>query len=274
MILALSEGLELADTARLLLACAAHDLGRLKLTQDIPELRHGEVSGVLAQEHLRDALMPLGPSVFLPVRQAVLMHTRAPTDEQLYFRVLDDVRICDGLDCNGTGAGFVRSAFNASAGTNLKADLPDKPLKDLSQATSWLDDWRFRSENQEAPLVRLSAWGWAEREFRHGAARELIAAWEDVAGDPAGLVDDFCKLAGVVEPDASLADMDRAARQLVALSDEEQARWTGILAWVRADYIAEARRLRSILTVMVQGRNQILAPLAAWLLTQGVARLP
>ena len=134
MILALGEGLESPDTARLLLACAAHDLGRLILTQDCPELRHAEVSGVLVEEHLRGALMPLGPSIFLPVREAVLMHTYVPPDEQLYFRVLDDVRICDGLDCNGTGAGFVRSAFCGSAFADLSAELPDRLADDLSAA--------------------------------------------------------------------------------------------------------------------------------------------
>jgi hypothetical protein len=268
MVLAMSENLTVPDAARLVLACSSHDLGRLALTKDLPQLRHAEVSGVLVDRHLRAALEPLGTGIFLGVREAVLSHTFAPPAEELYLRVLDDLRICDGLDCNGTGAGLVRSAINAASVTSWGPDLSLEPGK---PEYGWLSDWRFRCENPWSPPVRLSAWGRAERHFRHGAGRDLIRSMAGLDGDSAIAGRLLAELVVMVEPDANPSAIEKAAKEIMALPDRERGRWTGVLTRVRRDCLAETRDRKAILGVMVDEAGPLLGPLAARLLERETA---
>ena len=269
VLLAASEELGRPDAARLLIAAAAHDLGRLALAQDTGALDHAEVSGVLF-ETMREALAPLPEAVRRASAQAVLAHSRPPAHERLWFRTLDDIRSCDGLDNGGTGAGFVRCALHGSSFADLGAALPARePDQEV-----WLDWWRHRSENRNPPRIAASAWARAERDVRDAQARRLIASLPEFDGDPAGMPDAFEELALAVEPDLPSASSDRIRRRLSELPDHEARRWAGALAVVRDSYAAEASRLSAAMEAAVRQGDDLLASVAARLLADGVARLP
>jgi len=271
IILALSEELGHADTARLLLGAVSHDLGRLVLEGDSSELAHAEVSGLLVNE-FAGALAPLGAAIGRTVQEAARTHTLAPAGEKLYFRALDDVRTADGLDAIGVGAGLVRSVIHAATFAELRAELPTSSLANPWEERVWLDGWRWYSQNPAPPPIRLSAWGRAERRARTGAGGALIRDLPHLSGDAAAMLPDFRALAEVVEPDAAPAALAQLAQRLSELALRERERWAGLLLRVKEGYAQEAAHLRETLEAAVETDDSLIAPVAHKLLADGVAR--
>ena len=267
--LALSEEMSHADAARLLIATAAHDLGRLVLSEDTSDISHAEVSGVLAEE-LGEALAVLPAAIWRTAQEAILVHTLAPVGERLWFRVIDDVRTCDGIDNGGVGAGIVRCALNSSSEANLGAALPTEGLDEKT----WLGWWRYRSNNPAPPHIARSAWGRSERSVRNAQGRRLIGILPHLDGDPDSVGPIFRALAFAVEPDMSEYSLERAQRRLLELPGREFRRWAGALPLIRQCYINESVRLAEMLEDAIYQGDGLLAPLASRLLADGVARLP
>jgi len=251
---ALAEERSTLDTARLLLAGAGHDLGRLCLARDTKALSHGAISALLLGQSPTFNQLPA--YLTAPVRRAVQVHTCGTSGETKWFNVLDDVRAADGLDCVGTGAGVLRSIINASVEKDLRARLPRKPEEQV-----WLGSWLTYSLNMNTPATK-TAWNRLERHLRGVAGRNLAARIPQLIGDPADLASLFRNLIRHAEPDTQPRQIEQALSQILALPAEEIERWAGFLAQVRLDYLAETRRLDEILQVAGEMHKPLLSTVA------------
>jgi hypothetical protein len=251
---ALSEERSTLDTARLLLACAGHDLGRLCLAQDSKTLGHGAISALLLGQ--TTAFTQLPPHLNAPVRRAVQWHTLGSPGEARWFNVLGDVRAADGLDCVGTGAGLLRSIINAGVEKDLSAWLPRTPDEKV-----WLGSWLTYSLNMNTPTTK-SAWNRLERHLRGVEGRNLAARIPQLRGDPAKFASLFKNLVYHAEPDTQAWQLEGMLAQIMALPAEEIERWAGFLVQVNASYLAEARRLDEILQIAVEMHKPLLSSVA------------
>ena len=251
---ALSEERSTLDTARLLLACAAHDLGRLCLAQDSKTLGHGAVSAGLLSQTV--SFMQLPTHLTAPVRRAVQWHTLGSPGEARWFNVLGDVRAADGLDCVGTGAGLLRSIINAGVEKDLSARLPRNPREKV-----WLASWLTYSLNMNTPTTK-SAWNRLERHLRGVEGRNLATRIPQLRGDPAKFALLFTNLVYHAEPDTQPWQLEQMLAQIMALPDEEIERWAAFLAQARSSYLVETQRLDEILQVAGEMREPLLSTVA------------
>ena len=263
--MALSEERSILDTARLVLACASHDLGRLCLAQDSEILSHGAVSALLLGQSTSFAQLP--EFLAMPVCRAIQMHTLGSSGEARWFNVLGDVRAADGLDCVGTGAGVLRSMINASVEEGLSARLPRKPEEQV-----WLGSWLTYSLNMNTPATK-TAWNRLERHLRGVAGRNLAARIPHLVGDPSNLASLLPKLIVHAEPDTLPWQIAHIQTQIMTLPDEEIEHWAGFLAEVRLAYLAEAGRLDEVLQVAVEMHRPLLSEVAQTLRQSDFARL-
>ena len=216
--LARRDELDELDTARLLLAAAAHDLGRLRLHRD-GELRHADVSAVLLED--MQAQLYLDPAIFRPVQHAVLMHSARRVDlRPLRPRVIDDVRSADKLDAIDE-IGFVRALLyqGANEGIHLRPAVGDKG--------GVLVGWWKNIEHPESVSI--------SRRERHliglarGRARRIGEGIGTFAGPPELLAARFAAVVRAVEPDANRAAYARTRERLESLPLIARTNWSGLL---------------------------------------------
>jgi hypothetical protein len=266
--IAASEGLAEPDCARLLLAAAAHDLGRLKLIADGPELYHAEVSGLLICE-LGPAAAALPIAVSAPVRYAVTAHTAIRKETDHWFRCADDLRAADSLDAIGTGSGLLRHILSDSNFFGLPTRLTLE-----GSAAGWLSEWRMRSLNDPPYPPSRIPWARLERLTREASGRVLIADLPSARGETDAWQARFRALVEVCEPDVPPYQVERIITALGALELREIERWAALIATIEKTWQAEAGWLTALLGSAIYAGDRLTAPIAAGLLAQGVARLP
>ena len=264
--IALSEGLPEPDAARLLLAAAAHDIGRLKLIEDSSELRHAGVSALLLGE-LAPAWADLPVAVSTPVRYAVAAHTFIAPEGDHWFRAAADLRAADSLDALGTGSGLLRNILHSSSFPDLEARLP---LDDSS--AGWLGEWRRRSLDLP-PYPRARApWARFERLNREAAGRALLEALPGSRRSPRGLAARLRALVRVVEPDVPADQVDRVMAAIESAVPCQIEGWAYVVEVMRATWRAEAGQLENLLGSAIYSGDRLLAPVAEGLRRGGVAK--
>jgi hypothetical protein len=264
--IALSEGLSEPDAARLLLAAAAHDLGRLKLIEDSPQLRHAGISALLLDE-LAPALAALPASIIEPVRYAVAAHTFISPEGDHFFRAATDLRAADSLDAMGTGAGLLRNILHCSSFPDLSARLPLDDAPD-----GWLAEWRTRSLNIPPYPHSRVPWARLERLSREATGRALLEALPRLSRSPRGFQPRLRSAVRAIEPDVPADQVDRVLAAIESLEPREIERWAQLVEVMALTWRAEAARLENLLDAAEYLGDRILAPVAAGLRAGGVAR--
>jgi hypothetical protein len=242
--------LDRRDTARLLLASAGHDVGRLLLHRD-GLLRHADVSAILFESLRPDMGIP--DDITIPARQAILMHS-ARRDDHLPVRprVIDDVRSADKLDALDE-IGFMRAVLFTGPDENVSI----RPIVSEYSGRAVLYGWWKNVIRVEPVLV-------SPRERRLIArARERSRVIGNSISSYSGPIDEmgqrFIEAVRIVEPDANREAVAATLGRLEALSNRERKIWSGLFAAIiTAVGRLEARRIAD-LEDLTEGRDDLAA---------------